>query len=456
MRIDIRRRPLNLGALGTVVTVLWLAALLPTEMPAQTLRWTVSESRQDYQMFDLECGRGGPCVAAVTHLLEVASIVRMTEDAGRTWRDVLTIDASSERFPLRIAQVQAVGARSLFAGFNMGVIAVSSDAGGTWEYRQAHDTGSVLVLHMKDENRGIALVEIESSSKRYAVVATDDAWRTVRQLEPPDSVLFGDTLRATMGPRVYPTGAAVLGDGTYIVVYRASTSTVALKTIDRGGTWRTQQLGSDDLRSVRFADSLNGWAYWGLTNRPWNDSLPSVLRTTDAGESWDLSLVGSRVHDLDVRGDDVIAIAREMRAYSSSDGGGTWRRDSAETLGPARMYTALPDTGDAIIVTSFGDVLLSQGRPTAVEVENQLREPAKAWINTQSGRLIVASGSLSGSMVASIYDVTGNLVGSLVGESSSSNGTAFDLDELTLAPGNYFAVVTSQGRTATTVALIHR
>lgn len=458
MRIDTRRRSLDLRSFGTIVAfLLGLAALMPPEMAGQSYRWTVSDSSQYHQTFDLECGRGGPCAAAVTYMLETASMVRVSEDAGRTWRDVLVIDASSERYPLRIAQAQAVGARTLFAGFNKGTIAVSNDAGQTWAYRQAHDTGWVLTLHMKDENRGIALVQIDNPSKRYAVVSTDDAWRTTRQLSPPDSILFGDTLRPTIGPRVYPTGAAVLGDGAYIVIYRAPPSlTVALKTTDRGETWRSQQLGTDELRSVRFADSLNGWAYGGRTQVPWDTSLPSVARTTDGGESWSQSLVGSRVHDLTVRGDEITAVAHEQRVYSSSDAGITWRRDSAQIRGPVTIYTALPDSGDAIIMTSTGDVLRSEGIPTSVGMENQLWESPKAWIDTPSRRLIVASGSLSGSVVASIHDVTGNLVASLIGESSTSNRTAFALDELTMASGTYFAVIAMEGRTPITVALIHR
>ncbi|HVK40239.1 MAG TPA: hypothetical protein VNA88_17035 [Candidatus Kapabacteria bacterium] len=118
-------------------------------------------------------------------------------------------------------------------------------------------------------------------------------------------------------------------------------------------------------------------------------SLPNVYRTTDGGDTWGLSLVGSRVTDLNVRGSEVVAVANQKRVYSSVDGGETWRRDSADVRGADIYYTAFPDSGDAIIGTASGSWLVSNGIPSVVAPEGTSATSAHVWLDERSGRLVV-------------------------------------------------------------------
>lgn len=439
-----------------LLAILWFgsACLDPCVAHAQTFRWRIADTWADHQIFGLDCGRGGPCAAAVTFQLELASMVRLSTDHGHTWRDVLRIDSTSERYPLQIGGVQVIGGQTLFASFSRGVTAVSNDAGASWHFRQAYDSGWVVEEHMFDELSGIAIIQLEFLPKARVIVATDDSWKTSRQLAIPDSIPFADTLRSTSSPGVYPTDAAALGSGTFVVLFRSAAATTAVKSTDGGTTWRFHQFGSEDIERVRFADALTGWAYGGRVRRLWGDTLPAVHRTTDGGDTWALTLAGSRINDLAFRGTEVAAAADEKHVYSSSDGGVTWRRDSAQILGAAITYVAFPDSGDAIVATSFGRLLRTDAAPSNVGAMPNERTSLRVWMDEPSGRLVVEYHGAAEAIEVRVYNVAGNLLGALPPDPSIRDRAAFSLESLDLPCGRYVAVASIGGRVLRTVPLV--
>ena len=447
----------NRDWLGTYLPLVIITALAfsPMIVAAQNYRWTIKEDwGPDYQVFGIDCARGGPCYTAVTFRIFSASIVRKSTDFGLTWSDALVVDRTSELFPLSIISVHAVNDRSLFAAFNMGTIGVSDDAGSTWSFRRAHDTGWGLSMHMRDESRGIALFQINFAAKTYVVKTTTDAWESSRELVLPDSIPFMDTLRALSDQSVYPTSVAMLGDSTFISVIRSSPTTTAAKTTDGGKSWSFRQFGPDEIQSVLFSDSLIGWAYGGAYRRFYGDTLPAVHRTTDGGESWELTLSGSEVGDLNFRGTDVVAAAFEKHVYSSSDGGVSWRRDSAHIRGAVNLHVALPDSGDALIATTAGALLRSDGIPTAIPGSVEGEVPLRIWIDGEGQSLLIEHKASARSVGVEVFDVKGSLVGAMPEQRRSAGRTAFDVRHLEVSPGRYFAVVKIDGLQAG-VAAIH-
>jgi photosystem II stability/assembly factor-like uncharacterized protein len=191
-----------------------------------------------------------------------------------------------------------------------------------------------------DPSTGWVVAELPSSV--FAVLHTTDAGRTwVRQL----SGTPGD-------------------DGEYVkffdrqhgVVVLLGAHSVLFQTLDGGKTWSRDlvQEGGGYVVSAAFADARHGWLLVEESNAP-GAIAETLFRTTDAGRTWDDE--GDPVPGADwafrvVFGDPVrgwlYTLSSGAYAYTTADGGGTWRRIllTAPTGGwpVAPAGSAIPET----------------------------------------------------------------------------------------------------------------
>jgi len=109
-----------------------------------------------------------------------------------------------------------------------------------------------------------------------------------------------------------------------------------------GGAWRRVAAAEEDLHAAAL---LAGDRVWVAGGQPWGERRPVVLRSADAGVTWERFEIAARGRVLDLAfttvndgwavvedwGDDGDAASGSV--YTTSDGGRTWsRRQTAPTV----------------------------------------------------------------------------------------------------------------------------
>ncbi|MFW5947495.1 MAG: WD40/YVTN/BNR-like repeat-containing protein, partial [Gemmatimonadota bacterium] len=230
-------------------------------------------------------------------------------DAGLTWDSVA-------RFPevLRIEGVWGAGQTWVAVG-NRGAIFRSTDGGGSWAaVRSAGET---------NEERGLLAVWGQGST----VVATGGDGTILRSTDAGQTwvEVNGPTPEQPAGPQLYGVrgaGSTVLAVGTHGTILRSA---------DAGETWETIAGGV----FTREWPGVNLMAIWGdeasalALGNPSNlaRSGPTLLRSTDDGETWEPLFREPPVLD-GISGDSslVLGVGRAGAVLRSTDGGASWAR----------------------------------------------------------------------------------------------------------------------------------
>lgn len=447
-------RPLRLHGCA-VALISCLISLTPIHEAQAQLQWFLYDTWRNAFVYDLECAPDGTCIVAGDSAYLTQSKVRMSSDAGHTWRDILSINSAHPRFPLRTVAVEITEQHTVFVGCDSGTIAVTSDLGTTWDYRRVIDSGMVSSLSMIDESRGLAVFNF---SRPFILVTTDDAWATAHRIELPDSVHFEDSTRYFDNSNVSLTGAARMDADRISIVLEAVPNTAVAITSDRGVTWTQQPLGAYRLRSVRFADSLNGWIWGGPTKRQRNMNLSSVVRTIDGGRSWQKCLDGPRLSDLSCKGSmKVLAVGDELSAFASTNGGLTWRRDTCPIRGAVIPMCALPDTGDGVIVTSFGDIMLPERQSSSVvDVLGTKANEVSIQFDAVEEVFIINHRATDSEIVFKLYDASGRLIRTNAVRRITSTRSIVAMSSTDVSSGMYFANITARGVPICSVRMIRQ
>src|SRR4029077_7347559 len=148
---------------------------------------------------------------------------------------------------------------------------------------------------------------------------------------------------------------------------------------DGGAHWSVSSnvLGGAAAVSASFADMSHGW-WLGLKGNPSGDATPVLLGTVDGGVSWtDLgppvgkSTSAFGVTFTDARHGWLDTASASPLAYTSADGGSTWRRVAIPEPAGGWPYTrgwffiaARPTPGGGVMATVVNSKYIS-GRSTA-------------------------------------------------------------------------------------------
>jgi photosystem II stability/assembly factor-like uncharacterized protein len=431
---------------AVVLGILVMTSAGAIEARAQSEGWRLAEHWQDFTVFDVECASDGPCVAMTEFQGEVSNVVRVTDGSARNWRDVLVVDRSNPLYRLRFLSVHITAANLIVIGCSKGVVAISADTGTSWQMRNAMDSGLVLSIHMADEKRGVALVEMPDRTRRLS--ATDDLWQTWRDVTLPDTIEFGDgPMARTDG--VYFTGAARLVGREIVAACQAYPRTAVLKSPDGGETWTVQWSGSTNLQYLRFADSANGWLYGGVAARARGERRPALMRTTDGGTTWSLALEGARLWDVAYREPDrLLAVGDERSVYWSSDRGATWRADSCPTTGAIIPRCALPDPAGGLLLTSFGSLYVADDYPAGIDATPPLRpDDVKARVDAVRGTITIRHQPVDSDVDAAIFDLSGRLMCRMPLGRGNGGIAEVDWSEARLVSAPYLVTIMAGSRT---------
>jgi photosystem II stability/assembly factor-like uncharacterized protein len=177
-----------------------------------------------------------------------------TTDAGATWTRT-KLPSSYAGHTTQVTALDFVNATTGYIGSWAGDIYKTTDAGATWQ-------------HMLSAIRGCKYLEFVDANTGWSI-GYDDAYKTTDGGLTWRAQYIGTTKAALSGGS-FPNMSTgwLAGHGMY-------------KTVDGGTTWRGLPDGGrqtpHDLTAVHFISPTHGWAV---------GPLGTILRTTDAGESW--------------------------------------------------------------------------------------------------------------------------------------------------------------------------
>lgn len=322
---------------------------------AQAPVWYVQQSVGVQGVTDMDSRDSLRCLVALDSTLFVISKIIKTTDGGVTWRVVLR-RYNPDGYIGRVTSVSWPADSLAVATADSGRLLRSTDGGETWDDRRLFDSNSTPYVRMIDGLHGFVYLDYVPEPRTFT---TDDGGLTWEPFAVPDPV--GYDVRWWVWSR---TPAPVrVGPSRFICVREGRgnfTESRLLVTSDRGGTWDTARAAFPGWEayapwafSMRFADSLRGWASMR------RDGKWVVSRTTDGGFTWNV-VSAEVVTDLQVSpsimwvGDSSrVTLGSYTNARRSSDGGSTWTDDSAIVAWNDHPDFAPPHPADAWPVFGF-------------------------------------------------------------------------------------------------------
>ena len=126
------------------------------------------------------------------------------------------------------------------------------------------------------------------------------------------------------------------------VLYAGTENGLVFRSSDGAENWNpiSYELNVDGIRAVKIHPTNPDIAFFGERN--------NVYKTTDAGETWELSLNFNnlRVNDISINTADpnMVLVASERGLHRSTDGGETWTQDFVEKCWDMEVKTDDPNT----------------------------------------------------------------------------------------------------------------
>lgn len=351
--------------------------------------------------------------------------ISRTADGGANWD---TVSFAPLEFPylgdFRVYDFAFASVDTLVAGGD-GVLR-STDGGATWKYRHTKSAGTLRDIHFFDRTTGFAAgsigrtLEWTTDAGLTWIMRTFEIDGDVYGQQFPDVVtseFFDDAGYLAAGNRILRAhdpgtwskwSQIEVPDATFILSIEFPTrargfiATVSLpsfgeyfsgvmRSSDSGATWvsvLTREGSQQNIDGVVFRDSVNGFAYGG-SDRASSSYLtyhPKLLRTTNAGESWDSIEIEGRGQIRDIKffneqlgygvGDNALIIV-------TTDGGVTWQRElpwpprESDTVELFESIELSPD-GRTVMIGGDGIILRKVFPSRVTNVEENQRDGAVA------------------------------------------------------------------------------
>lgn len=341
--------------------LVWLAVVLitVTKTVAQNETWTVIDSStiNDHYL-NVDCGDSLHCATCVNFQGRVA-IVRVTDDGGKTWREVFgdstLYDNVWSKDTIRFKDIARPSGELIVALADRCRLLLSNDSGSTWRTIQVENTEAANYISMCDTMHG-ALIMF-----RRRLALTNDGWKSWWIVTLPDTVPSG----------LFYKGMYADSNTVYVTHFEDVVGTASLirYRVDRD-EWTVHYL-TDDLNAIDFIDSSRGWMA-GPQNRlgPWQP--PFIRSTNDGGSTWE-----SRPIDPSLRTPGLVEISfsspnvgyvsgATSYILRTTDGGESWAREDLDMRRSGNVFVAALTDSNAVAVTSEGIILRRGAAGTAI------------------------------------------------------------------------------------------
>ncbi len=237
---------------------------------------------------------------------DAISTIAFTNDRGDSWNlleDAVNAQLTAITFPNNVV--------GYITGWN-GTLRKSMDGGESWQPLTLDGdlaSRNYEATHFIDAEIGFIVGGNPSNDSIQTIAFTNDGgsnWNIIRDQRGPqlNDITFVDDQR----------GFIVADDG------------LLFSTVDGGTLWSDTLLNiqARNFKAIDFSGNL-GIIVGG---HPTNDSIQTILISTDGGSTWDLTLdrVGSQLNDVEIIGDDwIIAVGNDGTILQSVDQGTTWQ-----------------------------------------------------------------------------------------------------------------------------------
>ncbi|MEZ4957932.1 MAG: hypothetical protein R2825_30515 [Saprospiraceae bacterium] len=149
----------------------------------------------------------------------------------------------------------------------------------------------------------------------------------------------GDNFEVSWQVNIYCFDQSVSDPNT---MYAGTENGLVFKSTDGAESWSpiSHELNLDGIRAIKVHPSDPNTAFVGERN--------NVYKTTDGGNTWELSLnlTDMRVNDISINPEDpnIVLLATEKGLHRSTDGGNTWSQDFTEKCWDMEIKTDDPNT----------------------------------------------------------------------------------------------------------------
>jgi len=226
-----------------------------------------------------------------------------------------------------------------------------------------------------------------------------------------------------------------------------------IKTIDSGSNWSFSFFTNDNIYSLFFLDSLNGFI---------SSSIPfgikGILRTTNGGDNWIPEIFpvsGYRMNSIFFINNNYGWAAGEYKIIEATTNGGiSWNTQTNPKLGTTFNSIYFTDSltgwvvGDSgiILKTTTGGILtnfsiISTEIPDKFSLSQNYPNPFNP------STVINFSIPKSGLVKLKVYDITGREVAVLVNEIKAAGNYRYDYNSINMNSGIYFYKLESDGFT---------
>jgi photosystem II stability/assembly factor-like uncharacterized protein len=260
------------------------------------------ELQLDSISFFRSVGFANPLKGWVGSLLGGA-LLRVTTDGGGIWTPVQNIPSPQ---PPGICGIWVVDSSIAYACGRYdgpGIVIRTTDGGASWTSTDLAPQATALVdVYFLDENRGFVVggVGPTVNDRRAVVLATTDGGATW------GTKYTGDRLGELCWKISFPT------EGTgFVSIWRPSGTSYLLRTTDAGESWEDLLfLDNYEEEGIGFVTPSLGWiGGWG----------GPTYESTDGGESWQLAGFGQYINRFRFLGENVgYAVGQNVYKYTSS------------------------------------------------------------------------------------------------------------------------------------------
>ncbi|HTU33294.1 MAG TPA: hypothetical protein VMF66_05785 [Candidatus Acidoferrum sp.] len=214
-----------------------------------------------------------------------------TVDRGKTW-DVRHVAGAENQDFRGIRAFDAQNAVIMSTGnAEKGLAAIyrTSDGGQSWTLSFAPKTTGVFFdsIAFWDRNRGVVLSDPVNG--QFVLFRTVDGGVTWTQIPPQK---FPPALKGEGSFAASNSCIALQGEKNIWFVTGGASVARVLRSNDAGETWKVAETpvrppnASSGLFSIAFRDAHHGVAVGGDYANPGNSPIPTIIRTSDGGQTW--------------------------------------------------------------------------------------------------------------------------------------------------------------------------